>query len=173
MMNHHQARLGAPVPKLPEKTMTNDSETITETSPMTVPPAPTKAKRAARAKPAKAVKPAKAAKAKATPRVGKPKRVDLPIAEMTKDERALLRVLYTPTGERVGKAIHELQKQLWPKSKGTSKARNTLRRLVKFQWVESQPATKAELAAHLKAKSGRLYSKYQISLQGRKRGITG
>lgn len=127
--------------------------------------------RAATTKPAKA-KPVKAkpAKAKATGR-GKAPRTELPAAEMNKDERKLLDALWSSSGPREGKALHELQKTCWPKIKGTSKVRNTIRRLVKFGWLELQEPTKQEIAAHEKAGKGRLYSKYRLSEKGRKRGL--
>lgn len=134
--------------------------------------------RAATTKPKSAKKGAPSAKAKAArgklvkaPRVRG--RTELSIEEMTDAERKLLRTLYTPSGPRVMKALHELQKEIWPKKTGTTMVRNTLRRLVKFGWLEVATPTKAELAAHAKAKSGRLYSKYQVTEKGRKRGIKG
>lgn len=101
---------------------------------------------------------------------GKPARTELQIADMTSDELKLLRNLYTPKGPRDGKTLHELQKATWPKEKGTSKVRNTLRRLVKFGWLELQEPTKAEAAAHEKD-GGRLYSRYRLTEKGRKRGL--
>lgn len=146
--------------------MDTDSETNTidtTAAPEVVPTKPAKAKKAA---------PARKPKAKSAER--QRGRTELAFDEMTAHEQALLRALYTPSGPRVAKAIHELQDQLWPKKKkatGTSLVRNTLRRLVKFGWVELATPTKAEVAAHKKAKSGRLYSKYLVTEKGRKRGI--
>jgi len=155
--------------------METDSENPTDSTTVETPP-PAKPKRAPASRNGKAgaavraatTKPAKEKKASGR---GKAPRTELPVAEMNKDERKVLETLYSSSGPREGKALHELQKTCWPKIKGTSKARNTIRRLVKFGWLELQEPTKQEIAAHEKAGKGRLYSKYRLTEKGRKRGL--
>lgn len=154
--------------------MTNDSENQMDTTNDVVPPPAAKPKRERKsAKKAAASKKSVATKKPAkTGRRGKPERTELKVNEMSADETKLLKALWADKGPREGKPLHELQKQLWPKVKGTSKVRNTLRRLVKFGWLELQEPTQQEIAAHEKAGKGRLYSKYRLTEKGRKRGLS-
>lgn len=157
--------------------METDSETPTDSTIVeTPPPAKPKRERASRngkagAAVRKATTKPQPAKAKKAGGRGKAPRTELPTAEMNKDERKLLDALWSSSGPREGKPLHELQKTCWPKIKGTSKVRNTIRRLVKFGWLELQEPTKQEIAAHEKAGKGRLYSKYRLTEKGRKRGL--
>lgn len=153
--------------------METDSEIVTDDT--TIDPPPAEKKKSARKRPAKGAPPrTTVTKPASTPKKrGKAVRTELKVGDMTPDELKLVRALYSEKGPREAKTLHELQKEIWPKLKGTSKARNTLRRPVKFGWVELREPTKVELAAHEKAKAGRLYSKYQLTEKGRKRGLKG
>jgi hypothetical protein len=124
-----------------------------------------------KAPPKKASRPRKPAPKAQPAKRGKARRETLPVGEMSKDELKLASALFSSSGPREGKTLHDLQKQLWPKTPGTSKVRNTIRRLVKFGWVEMQEHTKQEIAELEKAGKGRLYSKYRITEKGRKRGL--
>jgi hypothetical protein len=154
----------------PEDDMRTDTENQIDTAPdVTPPPAPKRARKATKAKatPAK-----KAAKANGRAgRRGKPPRTELKFADLSPVELKLIKALWSDKGPREGKPLHELQKQLWPREKGTVKVRNTLRRPVKFGWLELQEPSKQEQAAHEKAGKGRLYSRYRITEKGRKRGL--
>jgi hypothetical protein len=86
---------------------------------------------------------------------GKPERTELKITDMTPEELKILRAVFTPKGDRPSHKINDLQAKCFGKEKtGSSTTRNSLRRLVKFGWLE-----KADRGA------------YRLTEKGRKRGI--
>lgn len=111
---------------------------------------------AKKGKPSSSAKPKKTAEKKTEgAKRGKPARDELKVADMTSDEVKLLRTVFTPKGDRPSHKINDLQAKCFGKEKsGSSTTRNTLRRLVKFGWLE-----KADRGA------------YRLTEKGRKRGI--
>jgi CRISPR/Cas system-associated protein Cas5 (RAMP superfamily) len=94
---------------------------------------------------------------------GRIARTDLTPENATANEMKILKLLYSPKGERKPFTIKEIQKGAFTGS-NTSKTRNTLRPLVKFGWLEQvegiNPATKKPYRGT-----------YRLTEKGRKRGL--
>jgi hypothetical protein len=133
-----------------------DIETENTATPTTVPPPKTAkaggGKKATVKKAAKkdGAKPAK--KAKGSPQAQSGDAIELPIAEMNKDELKLVKHMYSKSGERKPYSIKDLKAVVGGKT--TLRVRNALRRPVRGGWLE-------------KVDRGQ----YRLTEKGRKRGI--
>lgn len=94
---------------------------------------------------------------------GRQARTELTPENATKAEMKILRLVYSPKGERQPFTIKEIQKKAFGGT-NTSRTRNTLRPLVKFGWIEQVEGINPETKKPYRGT-------YRLTEKGRKRGL--